>query len=142
MPAYTRKNFGIWTWYYLRLLGCQRAASSVRERTPSLRYTLERFQATVLALSDSARATWSLVCPAQTSVTIRASVSDSWPLLAVRPPMRRSSPRVRSAHRRASSWNAPMPQPELRAAAMMSRATAPGWEIIGRCEALILTMWA
>lgn len=53
------------------------AASSVRELTPSFRYTFERFHATVFGLRLSSEATSWFLRPATTSSTIRRSVSES-----------------------------------------------------------------
>src|SRR5919108_3982722 len=64
-----------------RPFGCwdSALASSVRDRTPSLRYSLDRFHSTVRALRWSAAATSRLVRPAATNLAIADSVALSVP---------------------------------------------------------------
>src|SRR5262249_41200513 len=76
-----------------------RPASSVRERTPSLAYTLERFASTVRTLTNSRAAISLLARPAATSSAISRSLVVNSPSLAGRRPGRRAmSAAVLSAH--------------------------------------------
>src|SRR5215208_4663581 len=73
-------------------------ASLVRERTPSLRYTFERFHLTVFGLMTSSAAISTFVRPAAARSGICASVSVNRPGLgALRPPIRPSSDRAFAA---------------------------------------------